>query len=48
MRKNAATLIREIAKHTAELAQMIVNQKCHEFVIDYTTKTKVGSLSRLA
>ena len=35
MQKNCATLIREVAKHTPELAQLIVNAGGVAAVIDY-------------
>jgi hypothetical protein len=35
VRRNAATAIREVAKHTPELAQLIVNAGGHGAVVDY-------------
>jgi len=39
VKKNAATLIREIAKHTPELARLIVNCGGDSVIIDYITET---------
>lgn len=38
--RNAATCIREIAKHTPELAQLIVNNGGHDAIIQYIEKVK--------
>merc|ERR1719229_2088823 len=40
VRKNAATLIREVAKHTPELARLIVNASGHAALIDYINEAK--------
>merc|ERR1719273_3087769 len=40
VRKNAATLIREGAKHTRELARLIVNASGHAALIDYINESK--------
>jgi len=39
VKKNAATLIREIAKHTPELARLIVNCGGDSVIIEYITET---------
>merc|ERR1711997_873549 len=39
IKKNAATLIREIAKHTPELARLIVNCGGDSVIIEYITET---------
>lgn len=40
VRKNAATCIREIAKHTPELAKMIVHAGGATTIIDYISESK--------
>lgn len=40
VKKNCATLIREIVKHTPELAQMIVNAGGVAAVVDYVSSTR--------
>ena len=40
VRKNVATLIREIAKHTPELSQLIVNAGGVAAVVDYVGESK--------
>merc|ERR1711862_623903 len=40
VKKNVATLIREIAKHTPELAQLIVNAGGVAAVVDYVGESK--------
>ena len=40
VRKNVATLIREIAKHTPELAQLIVNAGGVAAVVDYVGESE--------
>lgn len=39
VKKNAATLIREIAKHTPELARLIVNASGHAVLIEFISET---------
>ena len=40
VRKNAATCIREVAKHTPELAQLIVNAGGVGAMVDYVTAAR--------
>jgi hypothetical protein len=45
VRKNSATCIREIAKHTPELARLIVNAGGVTAIVDYVNETRGNARS---